>query len=99
MVLIDADLTGDIYIPTAFSPDGDGVNDKLYVYGNGLEEIHLMVFNRWGELVFETTDQNQGWDGNLRGKALNPAVFIYVLSATNVEGQKIKLRGNVTLVK
>lgn len=91
-------ICGDLFIPTAFSPNNDGENDVLYVYGNCIETMELTIFDRWGEKVFETTDPKQGWDGTFNGRALNPAGFAYVLKAT-VKGEQISKKGNVTLVK
>lgn len=91
-------ICGDLFIPTAFSPNNDGENDVLYVYGNCIETIELTIFDRWGEKVFETTDPKQGWDGTFNGRVLNPAGFAYVLKAT-VKGEQISKKGNVTLVK
>jgi len=65
------------FVPNAFTPNGDGINDKFYVYGRGIEEMHLQIFNRWGELIFESDDQTDGWDGTYRGEVLNPDVFVY----------------------
>ena len=90
-----------IYIPNAFSPNGDGKNDVLYVYANPalITDIHLMIFDRWGELVFETTDLNTGWDGTYKGKKLDPAVFVYYLEATCINQEKFVKKGNITLLK
>lgn len=94
-------ICGDVYIfvPNAFSPDGDGNNDKLYVRGQNLEEIVFKVFDRWGELVFETTDQAVGWDGFFKGKPVDPDVYVYHLRVICFDGQENLIKGNVTVLR
>ncbi len=96
-VFIDI-LCGELFIPTAFSPNNDGQNDFLYVMGDCISNLQLAIFDRWGEKVFETTDQTVGWDGTFNGKKLDAGVFAYYLSAT-VKGQEVKKHGNITIVK
>ncbi len=88
-----------IYVPNIFSPNGDGDNDVLYVRGQGITELDLRIFNRWGEMVFETTDLNVGWDGTYKGKPLDNAVFVYDLKATFINGESVSRSGNVTIAK
>jgi len=65
-----------LYIPNAFSPNGDGQNDRLYVYAKGVKRIVWSVFDRWGEVVFTADDINSGWDGTMNGTILPPGVFV-----------------------
>lgn len=88
-----------IYVPNAFSPNGDNVNDVLYVRGENLMEINLKIFDRWGELVFETTDQSIGWDGTFKGKKLDPDVYVYHLTVKCVDQQENLIKGNITLMR
>ena len=90
---------GDLFIPTAFSPNNDGQNDFFYVLGNCITSMHLVVYDRWGEKVFETTDQNQKWDGIYKNKPMNTAVFVYKLEADLITGGHVSEKGNVTLVR
>ena len=64
-----------IFVPSAFSPDGDGINDEVLVRGNNVTDMLLIIYNRWGQKVFETRDQNQGWDGTFGGADLPPDVY------------------------
>ena len=89
----------DIFVPDAFTPNGDGNNDILFVRGRFLTRMELKVFDRWGELVFETTDQSQGWDATYKGKPVDPAVFVYWLEATCADGQEFFKKGNVTVIR
>ncbi|TAL57928.1 MAG: gliding motility-associated C-terminal domain-containing protein, partial [Bacteroidetes bacterium] len=87
------------YIPNAFSPNGDGENDIFYVRGNCIKELTFIIYNRWGEKVFETTDPKICWDGIYKGKPLNTAVFVYYMEATLTNGEKINRKGNISLIK
>lgn len=90
---------GNIWVPSAFSPNGDGENDVLYVCGKCIKSIEFRIFNRWGEKVFASNDPTVGWDGLFRGKALNTDVFVYYLKAENYNGSKVELKGNITLMR
>ncbi|CAG0948164.1 MAG: T9SS type B sorting domain-containing protein [Bacteroidetes bacterium] len=88
-----------VYIPNAFTPNKDGNNDILFVRGRNITEMHFAVFNRWGEKVFETTDQKTGWDGTYKGKEVDPAVFVYHLTVKCGDGQEYFKKGNVTVIR
>ena len=88
-----------IFLPNAFTPNGDGENDVLRLLGNGVEEMYLVIYNRWGQKIFETTDQNIGWDGTFKGKALAPDAYGFYLNVRCVNGDDFTKKGNVTLLK
>jgi gliding motility-associated-like protein len=88
-----------IYLPNVFSPNNDGENDVLFVRGKGIESVQLVIYNRWGNKVFETNDIAYGWDGTYNGNELNSAVFVYFIEATFTNGQSITDKGNVSIVK
>ena len=88
-----------IFVPTGFSPNNDGKNDALAVRGNFIREMKLEIFDQWGQKVFETTDQSIGWDGTFKNKRLNPAVFVYQLTAICFNEQIHKSKGNITLIR
>lgn len=88
-----------VYVPNAFSPNGDLENDVLYVRSAIATQILFRIFDRWGEMVFETTDQNIGWDGTFRDKLLKPDTYDYYLEATCVQGEQKIIKGNVTLIR
>jgi gliding motility-associated-like protein len=88
----------EIFVPDAFSPNSDGINDKVFVRGS-IKEFSFSVFNRWGEVVFRTQNQSQGWDGSYRSKELDAGVFVYYLSGTDATGNSFNKKGNITLVK
>ena len=89
-----------IYIPNAFTPNGDGKNDEFLIRGYGIKEITVFrVFSRWGELMFETTNAEEGWDGTFKGEPQFPAVYVYYVEGLCTNDQKIVKQGNVTLIR
>jgi gliding motility-associated-like protein len=88
-----------VYVPNAFSPNGDGENDQLYVYSSVADEILFRVFDRWGEKIFESTSINDGWDGTFRGKLVDPDVYDYYLKAVCFDGEENIIKGNITLIR
>lgn len=94
-----------VFIPNTFTPNGDGENDTFYPMGGGIKTVKdFVIYNRWGELVFEAhnitlNNHNTGWDGTLKGKPLNPDVFIYHINATCLGGEDINFKGNISLIK
>ena len=88
-----------VYLPSAFSPNNDGANDILYIRGTGISSIELMIYNRLGQLVFQTNDINNGWDGTFKGEALNTAVFMAHLKTTFYDGEESILYGDISLIK
>ncbi len=89
---------GELFVPTAFSPNNDGANDELYVYGNCITSLEFAIFDRWGEKVFETNDKAIGWDGKYKGKDMNAGSFAYYVTAT-VNGEIIRKKGAIALVR
>jgi trimeric autotransporter adhesin len=92
-------LPDQIFIPNAFSPNNDGLNDEFKVEGFIIRSMQLRVFNQWGEIVFETTDQNRGWDGKHKGKLQPSGVYMYVCSMVLQDGSKVVRKGAVNLVR
>jgi gliding motility-associated-like protein len=97
-VTVDPDC-GELFVPTAFSPNGDNNNDILYIEGNCIVELQFEVFDRWGAKVFETADRLKGWDGIYKGQPLNTAVFAYKLRARLATGEEVNRKGNISLVR
>ena len=86
-------------MPNAFSPNGDGINDILYVRSNGVDNVLLVIYNRWGEKVFETEDITVGWDGRFNSKPLHPDAYGYYLRAECIGGEVYETKGNVSIIK
>lgn len=89
----------DVYVPNTFTPNNDGQNDILYARCNKSTEIYFAVYNRWGELVFETKDKNVGWDGNYKGRPADVGVFGYYVRFKCFNGEESFKKGNVTLIR
>ncbi|MBI2282036.1 MAG: gliding motility-associated C-terminal domain-containing protein [Bacteroidetes bacterium] len=88
-----------VYLPNAFTPNGDGNNDIFFVRGKGIEALSVKIYNRWGNKVFEINDVTQGWDGTYKGSEQNTAVFVYVLEVTFQNGKIITESGDVELIR
>jgi len=88
-----------VWTPNIFSANGDGLNDVFYVRGPiQPENFTLIIYSRWGEKIFETTDPTLGWDGTFKGKPLNTAVFAYIATGSTSGGSDFELKGNITLI-
>ncbi|MDD3876259.1 MAG: gliding motility-associated C-terminal domain-containing protein [Bacteroidales bacterium] len=96
--LIDCFPPG-LYIPNVFSPNDDGLNDILFVRGKNIESIEMFIYDRWGEKIFETTSQSNGWDGTYKGKKCEPGVFVYRITVKFINHFPYQLHGNITLVR
>jgi gliding motility-associated-like protein len=91
---------GHFFIPNTFTPNGDGKNDIFRVRGPQYTKFYLAVYNRWGQMVYETTNPNDGWDGIYNGMPADPGVFGYYVRAACGEGKEETFKkGNVTLIR
>jgi gliding motility-associated-like protein len=97
--LVGQTRTDQVYIPNSFTPNGDGRNDVLRVYSNVIRSMKFVVFNQWGEKVYESSDQNMAWDGTYRGKPQPSGVYIYVSEIILNTGEKIERKGAINLVR
>lgn len=88
-----------IDVPTGFSPNGDGVNDILYVRGAGVEQMSLKIYNRWGQMIFESKSLNEGWDGTYKGNPVDVESVAYILEATFVDGSTFQKQGNISIIR
>lgn len=89
-----------VEVASGFSPNSDGKNDVLHVLVRGVFNLkHFSIYNRWGELVFETTDLAQGWDGTLDNEPQEVGVYVYAVDGTDIKGLTIKKHGSVTLLR
>ena len=88
-----------VWVPNVFSPNGDGVNDILYVRGKSIESFEFVIYDRWGEKIFSTNNLDIGWDGTFRGKKMNKAVFVYYLKGIFKDGSSFSQKGDITLIR
>jgi len=90
----------DIFVPTAFTPNGDGRNDVLRPILVGIKQLNFFrVYNRWGQLVFSTSEPGKGWDGTIGGQQQSTANFVFLAEAVDYTGKIIFKKGNVTLIR
>ncbi|WP_205512507.1 right-handed parallel beta-helix repeat-containing protein [Longitalea arenae] len=97
--VIDTALADGIYVPNTFTPNGNNRNDVFKVYSNTMRSIRWMVFNQWGEKVFETTDLQGEWDGQYKGKPQPIGVYVFVLSGIRSDGSRVNQKGTFNLVR
>jgi gliding motility-associated-like protein len=89
-----------IFIPTAFTPNGDGRNDKIKPVAAGIRKIeYFNIYNRWGQLVFTTQNSNNGWDGSIGGEVQNTGVFVWLVKAIDYTGKPYFQKGTITLIR
>lgn len=88
-----------LWIPTAFSPNGDGLNDSFLVQGIRILDFHMLVYNRWGEKVFESSDYQKGWDGTFKNHFCPLGVYTYIIKALDPNGQNIIKSGTLHLIR
>jgi gliding motility-associated-like protein len=91
--------TDAIYVPNAFTPNGDGKNDLIYVRSQSIKTLKFYVYSQWGELLFSSTDLNAGWDGTYKGAKEPVGVYVYYLTAQMLNGNEVSKKGTITLLK
>jgi gliding motility-associated-like protein len=98
---IDTDnpLDNEIFVPNTFTPNSDGKNDVLYVYGNSIAKLRLRIYNQWGEFIYESLNIQNGWDGTYRGRTQPNGVYVYQLEADFNDGTKATKKGTITLLR
>jgi gliding motility-associated-like protein len=90
---------GIIYVPNTFTPDGNQFNNVFQAVGGNIREFQMMIFNRWGELIFESRDMNIGWDGTYNGKICQDGTYIWKISYTDIMDNEGEIAGHVNLLR
>ncbi|MEZ4948170.1 MAG: gliding motility-associated C-terminal domain-containing protein [Saprospiraceae bacterium] len=106
-ISFNVDIVRKVFIPNAFSPNGDGINDVFMIFGdipNVAEIESLQIFGRWGELIFEKknflpNDETFGWDGYFKNKKMESGVYVYVAKIKFLDGVSHLYSGNLSLVR
>ncbi len=106
-ILVRVEIIKDVYVPNAFSPNNDGNNDFVTVYGDEAKIVQVenfRIFDRWGEMVHEANnfpinDLSFGWDGTFKGKNMDPAVFVYFAEVRFIDGTVQLVKGDITLLR
>jgi len=95
----DNPLGNTIFVPNTFTPNNDGKNDILYVYGNTIAKMKLRVYNQWGQFIYESLSIQNGWDGTYKGDMQPNGVYVYFLEAEFNDGTKTTKKGTITLLR
>lgn len=98
-LFVDVQEVYTLYIPNAFTPDNDGLNDEFKVKGNNIAEFSMQIYTRLGDMIFETDNKDLGWNGKYKEKDVQPVVYVYNIYARFENGEERKYKGSVTLVK
>jgi gliding motility-associated-like protein len=88
-----------LYVPNAFTPNGDGQSDIFKAYGNAVSKFEIIIVSRSGQVVYTSKNINEGWDGNIKGNAAPMGVYVYTIKYTNELKNEQTLTGHVTLIK
>ena len=86
-------------MPNAFTPNSNDVNSKILVRGFGIAKMRFIIWNRWGQKVFETGNRNEGWDGRVKGVVQPMDVYAYTLDVEFFDGTKTTKKGDITLIR
>lgn len=87
-----------LYVPGAFTPNGDGINDEFGAYGEALFNFSMQIWNRWGQLVFESSSALDRWDGSYKGEKVPGGSYVYRISAKGADGQPALKSGEVLVL-
>jgi gliding motility-associated-like protein len=99
ITIIVIEPCGELFVPNIFSPNADGLNDLECVMGDCVVSAEFTIYDRWGEIVFHTTDKNNCWDGNFRGKPVQSGVYVYKVKATLQTGEAVEQSGNINVTR
>lgn len=88
-----------LFYPTAFTPNNDNLNDIFNVYGQFIDDFEMSIFNRWGELMYTTTEISEGWDGNFKGNQMPEGTYTFIVRIQDRAGRQIKESGSVLLLR
>ena len=88
-----------VYIPNAFTPNSDDINDRFYVRGEEIIELEMFIYDQWGNLVFSTRSKEQEWDGTYSGKQAQSGTYSYSAKIKLASGTSKTYNGNITLIR
>jgi gliding motility-associated-like protein len=101
----DNNLSGQVdeeaspYIPNAFTPNQDGINDEFYITNADFPKFNFTVFDRWGNRVYATTNGNFRWDGTQDGDPVASGTYVFVMEAVSAKGKQLKRSGTISIVR
>src|SRR5690606_9404582 len=88
-----------LFHPTAFTPNADGLNDVFNVFGQYVDRFEMQIFNRWGEMMFHTEDLNEGWDGRFKGTLMPEGTYVFRATITDQAGRSFERSGTLVLLR
>ena len=88
-----------IYVPNAFTPNGDGINNVVHVHSQSIANLKFYIYDRWGEVLFTSTSIQNGWNGTYKSKIKPVGVYIYYLQVKMNDGTIVNKKGTITLLK
>jgi gliding motility-associated-like protein len=92
-------LGNQIFVANVFTPNGDGKNDVVYVHSPNIKSLKFYIYDQWGELLYTSLNQNDGWDGTYKGKREPVGVYVYYVEAVMIDGQLVNKKGTITLLR
>ncbi len=98
-LLIKSNCNSGIFVPKSFSPNDDGLNDKFEIFTNQTEVTEILIFNRWGEIVFQSDSQNKLWDGNYLDKKAISGIYPWIIKYKNLQGTIKSITGSINLIR
>ncbi|HDY88953.1 MAG TPA: gliding motility-associated C-terminal domain-containing protein [bacterium] len=87
-----------LFIPNTFTPNGDGLNDMFGPIGEGISEFNMLIYNRWGQLIFESNNINEQWDGKYMGKTVQTDAYAYMVRAKGYKKGRFSKTGTVKVI-
>jgi gliding motility-associated-like protein len=88
-----------IFVANAFTPNGDGKNDIVYVHNDNIKTLKFYIYDQWGNMLFQSQSPQKGWDGTYKGKLQPVGVYVYYLEAIMNDGQPVTKKGTITLLR
>jgi gliding motility-associated-like protein len=98
-ILVEGCPDATIYVPSSFTPNGDTKNDIFKAYGTNIEEFHMEVFNRWGEMIFKSDSLEVGWDGTYNLESCQDDIYVYYILYRSLDSPFKSINGRVLLMK
>lgn len=87
-----------VYVPSAFTPNGDGLNDRLEVFGLPASDATINIYSKWGQLIYTTVDPSNGWDGTVNGSLAPSGTYLYEITFETLEGKLLRQKGTFVLI-
>jgi gliding motility-associated-like protein len=98
-ISITSSCPGTLFVPNAFTPGGDGLNETFFATTRNIVKLHMRIYDRYGMLVYETHELNKGWDGTIEGKPATGDVYVFYIQYEGTDGESRAAGGNVTLLR